>query len=97
MEVDNEEEIREMPGEDPFDWRRRLLNAYRESFPDAEDVPAEISRDMEDFMLYMNRGALGAMTSGSESGGSSAGRARTVTTGQRACLMTYSATLPKSR
>jgi len=48
-DVDMEEAIRETLGEDPFEWRRLLLDAYRESFPDDEDVPTEKSRDMNEW------------------------------------------------
>lgn len=53
MEVDNEADFREMPGEDPFDWRRQILDAYQESTPDDEDVPDETSRDLEDWNLLI--------------------------------------------
>ena len=53
MELDNEADLREMPGEDPFEWRRRLLDAYRESFPDDPETPAEASRDVAEWGILV--------------------------------------------
>ncbi|HEY3965175.1 MAG TPA: hypothetical protein VGM05_11540 [Planctomycetaceae bacterium] len=53
LEVDSEDDFREMPGEDPFDWRRQILDAYRESAPDDEDVPVATSRDHEEWSLLI--------------------------------------------
>jgi hypothetical protein len=53
MEVEDENVIREMPGEDPFVWRRQLLGAFRESFLDADELPAETSRDLEEWGLLI--------------------------------------------
>jgi hypothetical protein len=50
MEVDDEDAIREMAGEDPFDWRRSVLAAYCESCPDDTEVPAESCRDIEEWI-----------------------------------------------
>lgn len=53
MEIDNEEEIREMPGEDPFAWRRNLRDAYRECIPDDPETPAETSRDVAEWGILI--------------------------------------------
>ena len=53
FEVDDEETIRKMPDGHPYDWRQRVLAAYRECFPDDPEVPAETSRVMEDWELLI--------------------------------------------
>jgi hypothetical protein len=55
MEVDNEDDFRELAGEDLFVWRRFLLDAYRESILDDEEVPAETSPDLNDWCLLATR------------------------------------------
>lgn len=54
MEVDTEEEIREMPLEDPFSWRRMLLEAYREGVPDGPESLVEQSRDLGEWTLLVD-------------------------------------------
>lgn len=53
MEIENEGGSPEMPDEDPFVWRRELLDAFRESIPDADDLPTETSRDLEEWSLLI--------------------------------------------
>jgi hypothetical protein len=55
MEVDDEELIQELGCcEDPFHWRRMLLDAYRDRFPDDLETPAETSPDIGEWFLLID-------------------------------------------
>lgn len=53
MEIDEEESIREMPGEDPFVWRRSVLAAYCEYCPTDFELPVESCREIEAWGLLI--------------------------------------------
>ncbi len=53
MEVDDEDVIRAMPGQDPISWRRELLDAYREACPDDDEIPPVTSHELADWELLI--------------------------------------------